>query len=185
VLAIGKYLDRPSSEENAESGFAYLGQQGGKLATFVAGMHWLSNCSKPWLLVIDNADDLDMDISKFFPTRGKGHILITTINLETVLLPTIGEFHFRGMGPEEAITLLLKFAYVSNEPEHPNVQSRELAQSIASELGYLALALAPRPCHNPTKHIHPGEILTLLSRDGSKSSGPKTEVENSYENILI
>ena len=29
-----------------------------------------------------------------------------------------------------------------NEPEHPNAQSRELAQGIASEPGYLALALA-------------------------------------------
>ena len=131
-----------SNEENAESGFAYLGQQAGKGATFAAGIHWLSNCSNPWLLVIDNADDPDMDVSKYFPTRGKGHILITTRNPGTVIYVTAGQLHFRGMDPEEAITLLLKSAHMPNDSEDPNVKSRTLAQGIASELGYLALALA-------------------------------------------
>lgn len=131
-----------SSEENAESGFAYLGQQAGKGATFGAGKHWLSTCPKSWLLVIDNADDPDMDISKYFPAGGKGHILITTRNPGAVIHATVGKFHFRGMEPDEAITLLLKAAHVPNRPENPNVESRKLAQGIASELGYLALALA-------------------------------------------
>lgn len=131
-----------SSEENAESGFAYLGQLAGKGATFAAGMHWLSNCSKPWLLVIDNADDPDMDVSRYFPTGGKGHIVITTRNPGVVIHSTAGELRFRGMDPEEAITLLLRSTHTPNEPEPPNPRRRILAQGIASELGYLALALA-------------------------------------------
>jgi tetratricopeptide (TPR) repeat protein len=105
-------------------------------------MHWLSNCSKPWLLVIDNADDPDMDISKYFPAGGKGHILITTRYPKTADQATIGMFHFKGMDPEEAIALLLKSAHVPDQVEHPDMQSRKLAQGIASELGYLALAIA-------------------------------------------
>ena len=130
-----------SSDENAESGFAYLGQQAGKGANFTAGIHWLSSCSKPWLLVIDNADDPDMDVLKYFPTGGRGHILITTRNQGAIIHATIGDFHFRGMDPEEAITLLLKSAHVSQKLEDANVQSRRFAQGIASELGYLALAI--------------------------------------------
>lgn len=83
-----------------------------------------------------------MDISKYFPAGGKGHLLITTRNPGAVIHATIGEFHFRGMDPDEAITLLLKSAHQPNKPEDSDVQSRKLAQGIASELGYLALALA-------------------------------------------
>jgi GTPase SAR1 family protein len=152
-----------SSEEKAESDFAYLGQQAGKGATFAAGIHWLSTCSKPWLLVIDNADDPEMDISKYFPAGGKGHILITTRNPEAVIHATIGEFHFRGLDPDEAITLLLKSAHQPNKPEDPDVQSRKLAQGIALELGYLALALAHAGA-TIRRNIHSREIPTLLSR---------------------
>jgi hypothetical protein len=83
-----------------------------------------------------------MDISKYFPAGGKGYILITTRNLEAVIHATIGEFHFRGMDPDEAITLLLRSTRQPSEPEDPNVQNRRIAQGIASELGYLVLALA-------------------------------------------
>ncbi len=83
-----------------------------------------------------------MDISKYFPAGGKGHILITTRNPGAVIHATIGKFHFSGMDPDEAITLLLKSAQQPNKPVDSNVQSREIAQGIASELGYLALALA-------------------------------------------
>jgi len=130
-----------SNEENAEAGFAYLGQQAGKGATFAAGMHWLSNCTEPWFLVIDNADDPDMDVSKYFPIGGNGHILITTRNPETIEHAKAGHFHFRGMDPEEAITLLLKSAHVLENQGDEKGQSRKLALGIASELGYLALAL--------------------------------------------
>lgn len=129
-----------SNEENAEAGFSDLGQQAGKGATFAAGIHWLSSCSKPWFLVLDNADDPDMDVSKYFPSGDCGHILITTRNPEVIEHATIGQFRFRGMDPEEAITLLLKSAH-ANESDGSGLQSRILARGIASGLGYLALAL--------------------------------------------
>lgn len=130
-----------SSDGNAESGFAYLGEQAGKGAAFAAGIHWLSNCSRPWLLVLDNADDPDLDVSKYIPAGWRGHILITSRYPENVNYATIGNFYFRGLDPEEGIALLLKSAHVPTTPEDPNTQSRKLAQGIASELGYLALAL--------------------------------------------
>ena len=130
-----------SSEENAESDFASLGQQAGKGATFAAGIHWLSTHSKPWLLIVDNADDPEIDISRYFPAGDKGHILITTRNPEAVIYSTIGEFHFRGIDPNKAITLLLRSTRQPSAPEDSDTQNRRIAQDIASELGYLALAL--------------------------------------------
>ena len=131
-----------SSEENIESGYASLGQEMNKGASFAAGIHWLSRCSLPWLLVLDNADDPDLDFSKYIPSGNKGHILITTRNPSLQKMATAGYLRFRGMDPEEAVSLLLRTASADIEPLSANPQNRSLAQGIASELGYLALALA-------------------------------------------
>jgi tetratricopeptide (TPR) repeat protein len=127
-----------SSNQNAEAGFAYLGGLVKKNETFEAGKHWLSNRLKPWLLVIDNADDPEMDVSQYFPSGGRGHILITTRNPNNVVHSTIGDINFREMEQEDAITLLLKAA---NQPDHTDLQQREIARPIANALGHLALAL--------------------------------------------
>ena len=131
-----------SSDENAEAGFAYLGQEMKKGATFAAGYHWLSRCSTPWLLVLDNADDPDMDLTKYMPTGGRGHILITTRNPNAIMYATAGHLRFRGMDPEEAVNLLLRTASVNANPLSANPENRRYAIGIASELGYLALALS-------------------------------------------
>lgn len=131
-----------SSEENAENSYSSIGQQVGKGATFSGGMHWLSQRTKPWLLVIDNADDPDVDVSKYFPIGGSGHILITTRNPGAEIYATVGHLRFSGLDPEDAVNLLLKTAFPRDESPSPKSGSRRTAQKIASELGYLALAIA-------------------------------------------
>ena len=131
-----------SNDENAQSGFASLGQQAGRGANFAAGMHWLSKASKPWLLILDNADDPDLDVTRYFPSGGNGHILITTRNPSVTTQATVGHARFTGMDPEEGVALLLRSAYPQIELAEPSPQRRSLARSVASELGYLALALA-------------------------------------------
>ena len=130
-----------SSDENAEAGFASLGQEMGKGASFAAGIHWLSRYSHPWLLILDNADDPEMDISKYLPDGVRGHVLITTRNPSAIMYATAGYVRFRGMDPEEAVNLLLRTASADIDPLSANPKNRTLAQAIASELGYLALAL--------------------------------------------
>ena len=131
-----------STEENAENSFASLGQRMGKGATFTGGMYWLSQCTKPWLLVIDNADDPEMDVSKYFPVGGSGHILITTRNPGAEIYATAGHLRFSGLEPEDAVSLLLKTAFPKDESPSPMSESRRTARKITSELGYLALAIA-------------------------------------------
>ena len=131
-----------SSEEKAETDFASLGLQMGKGATFTAGMYWLSQCMKPWLLVIDNADDPEMDVSKYFPVGGSGHILITTRNPGAEIYATAGHLRFSGLEPEDGVNLLLKTAFPKDEWPSPKSEGGLIARKIASELGYLALALA-------------------------------------------
>ena len=131
-----------SSDENAENNYASLGKLMGKGPTFSGGMYWLSQCTKPWLLVIDNADDPDMDVSKYFPIGGSGHILITTRNPGAEIYATVGHLRFSGLDPAEAVDLLLKTAFPSDKSPSPKSDSRQTAKRITSELGYLALAIA-------------------------------------------
>jgi len=110
-----------------------------------SAIHWLSQCKEPWLLIIDNADDPDADVSSYFPSEGNGHVLITTRNPNAVEYATAGNhLRFRGMEPHDAINLLLKAAYPDpKRASQPTTPGRwQLAKGIAIELGYLPLAIA-------------------------------------------
>lgn len=131
-----------SSIEALEAGLASLAIMYGKGSTPPSAIHWLSTCLKPWLLVFDNADDPEMDVSLYFPPGGNGHIMITTRNPGANVYATVGCIKLSGMDPEEAVTLLLRSAYPEPEMQSQDPNKRGLAQAIAQHLGYLAIALA-------------------------------------------
>ena len=131
-----------STSENAELGFSKLGEMVGKGSSFAAGKYWLSQCSKPWLLILDNADDPKMEIANFFPIAGGGHILITSRNPRVKVHATVGDVRFRGLDPEEGIHLLLSSAYDNLKKNDYDKQKVDLARRLGAELGYLALALS-------------------------------------------
>jgi tetratricopeptide (TPR) repeat protein len=114
----------------------------GKGSSFAAGKYWLSQCSKPWLLILDNADDPKMEIANFFPIAGGGHILITSRNPRVKVHATVGDVRFRGLDPEEGIHLLLSSAYDNLKKNDYDKQKVDLARRLGAELGYLALALS-------------------------------------------
>jgi tetratricopeptide (TPR) repeat protein len=93
---------------------------------------------------LDNVDDPDIDISAYYPSEGNGHILITTRNPNAIEHATVGHLRFRGMEPTEAISLLLKAAYPTQQLRFPPASPMkwQLAEGIAIELGYLPLAIA-------------------------------------------
>jgi len=105
-----------------------------------AALHWLSNLSFPWLLIIDNADDPDLKLANYFPRGNRGHVLVTTRDPGKKAYGTAGEkyFEFQGLSTSDASSLLLKAAGQS-EPWDTVVSS--IALSIAKALGYLALAI--------------------------------------------
>jgi len=98
---------------------------------------WLSG-KKHWLLILDNADNPNLDISSFFPSRGRGTILITSRNPDLQKYNTAGSYKVDKLDLKEAIDLLLK-ATVIEDPQDDNV--RQVAERIVNELGCLALAI--------------------------------------------
>lgn len=134
-----------SSEESIDGAFSSLALEVGKGGTALSGVHWLSRCTSPWLLIVDNADDPKIDLPKYLPSTGSGHILITTRNPGVRDLASGGEegcVKLSGMDPEEGVALLLQTAYPEIAVQTHDPKDLSLAQVLAKQLGYLAIALA-------------------------------------------
>lgn len=105
---------------------------------YKAALNWLSN-QQQWLLIIDNADDPDIELIDYFPTGARGIVLITTRNPGYQQLGNIepGYFKFHGMREDEASTLLLRTAGLTAFEA-----ANSAAKQIVEALGYLALAIS-------------------------------------------
>ncbi len=101
-------------------------------------MRYLSEVAENWLLIIDNADDPSIALSKYFPTGGKGSILITSRNPELAVYATVGSTSIDTLSPEEAIDILLRAA---GAVVGSDIATRESARLIVNALDGLPLAL--------------------------------------------
>ena len=141
-----------SSSEHAKQSFSTIARIGKVEPNERAAKHWLSslNEGQPWLLIIDNADDLDIPVESLFPDRNNSIILITTRNptLKVHGNTSPRYYHFVEHDKTASAELLLKAA---DEPIPWSHVSLEAANNICKTLGYLPLAL-----------VHAGR--TILSR---------------------
>ncbi|KXG49652.1 Tetratricopeptide-like helical [Penicillium griseofulvum] len=129
-----------SSYENAKHSFAGIAKVGGIEPNEKAAKNWLSSLQQPWLLLIDNADDPEVDVIRYFPGGERGVVLITTRNPANKGYGTDGSrfFHFDKLETEEASDLLLSAAAF---PRPWGAQTRSYANRAAQILGCLPLAL--------------------------------------------
>jgi hypothetical protein len=87
---------------------------------------WLVSKKDRWLLVLNNADDPELDLHEFFPECAHGDILITTRNQQVINHATGPESYscVGGMQPEDALELLLKTSGVDIKEESVNVAKK-------------------------------------------------------------
>ena len=92
-----------------------------------ASLRWLaSQTDRNWLLVFDNADNVDLNLKQYFPSCSSGNILITTRNRELRHYTTkYADTDVKGMDLEDAISLLLVQAR-----EESNIENDTLAKAI-------------------------------------------------------
>lgn len=127
-----------SSNQNAKHSFKSIARIGGVEPNERAAMSWLSSLNRPWLLLIDNADDPSMHVEDYLPPGEQGFILITTRNPRNQYLATIGSREFDRLQDDEASDLLLK---ASNIAKPWSYTVRQQAARITEALGFLPLAL--------------------------------------------
>lgn len=100
---------------------------------------WLSRKeNQDWLLIFDNADDLDsVRISKYFPTASWGHILMTTRDQAAIGGVAKQGLVLERLGAKEAVEVLIAKAGIV-DPIEANFQE---AAAIVKLLGCLPLAI--------------------------------------------
>ncbi|KAF8594387.1 hypothetical protein BDV93DRAFT_515829 [Ceratobasidium sp. AG-I] len=131
------YIDA-TTRETISAGLAVLAKVYGTGETPEDGLAWLVSQEERWLLVLNNADDPDLNLHEFFPSCDHGDILITTRNQQVVNHATEPESYCRvgGMPPDDALELLLKSSG-SDRIE----QTVSAAKKLVDELCYFALAI--------------------------------------------
>jgi len=106
-----------------------------------ATKHWLATHER-WLLILDNADDLEM-ASEFLPTTGKGHLLLNTRAGATGSFAQ--NFPVERMSEGEGIFFLLRRAKILTTADasltRVNQTDQRLARAIVQELDGFPLAL--------------------------------------------
>jgi len=95
--------------------------------TVEASLRWLaSQTDRNWLLVFDNADNVDLKLKQYFPSCSSGNILITTRNRELRhYTAKDADADVKGMDLEDAKSLLLVQARAES-----NVENDALAETI-------------------------------------------------------
>ncbi|OOQ84544.1 tetratricopeptide repeat domain-containing protein [Penicillium brasilianum] len=129
-----------SSEETVKHSYARIAKVGGVEPNENAAKNWLSTLQQPWLLLVDNADDPEVDVIRYLPKGEGGVVLITSRYFGNRRHGTEGSrfFHFTKLGIEEASDLILA---VADMPRPWEAAIRKYADQIAEYLGYLPLAL--------------------------------------------
>jgi len=136
----GVFFVDGSSQKNASSTYAEIATIGGVEPNEKAAKHWLVTRALPWLLIIDNVDDDQINLDELLPQGTKGCILITTRNPGHKTYGNVGERYLEllPMDPDEAETLIIKAA---EEPRPWPKLVVESASAICYALGFLPLAL--------------------------------------------
>lgn len=102
-----------------------------------AAMTWLSSLTRPWLLLVDQADDLDVSVEDYVPQGDHGFIVQTT-RIPVKSMYSSSAYRLGNMEVAEAVDLLLSIVYGSYAWTPSASKS---ASIIANHLNYVPLAL--------------------------------------------
>ena len=98
----------------------------------------IANLKHSWLLVLDNADDLEVDYQHYFPDSAYGVVLLTSRNYECQQYATTQPISLEGLCENEARELLLRATVL---PQDQHEQQEQDANKVAALLQYHPLAL--------------------------------------------
>jgi hypothetical protein len=124
------------------------------------------NITTDWLVILDNADDPGVNISRFLPVCQHGSILITTRNPMAGDLAPGSHLKLDVMTREEAVEALLATVFpsrpsmsvkgttmqTSSMPPLPTTRDREQAGLIVEQLGHLPIAVVQAGCYIKQQH---------------------------------
>ena len=125
------YVDA-TSEETIQTDLETIAPGKAK-RTVDASLRWLaSQTDRNWLLVFDNADNVDLKLKDYFPSCSSGNIIITTRNRELRhYTAKDADADVKGMDLEDAKKLLLVQARAES-----NIENDILAETIVQVVAF-------------------------------------------------
>jgi len=177
-----------SSQRSAKKDFKKIARIANVDESVESVKKWLSHLAKPWLLIIDSADDRDHDVTQYLPSSNYGHILVTSRDPSCAMLERTAAHEVEVMDPEEGKELLLKAS-------NTTVASRrndEAAERIVREVGAHPLALVHAAATMKENYStldsyldrylsHQKERLEKHPMDGVRSHNHKDAVYTTWE----
>ncbi|KIM32192.1 hypothetical protein M408DRAFT_215228 [Serendipita vermifera MAFF 305830] len=140
----------------------------------------MGNLTRNWFIIMDNADNTEMDIRDYIPRCDHGKILVTSRNIAFGNLFPKGHIILDVMSNDEAVEALLSAALgprESADADQPIMiteksiprtnEDYSCATRIVEELGYLPLAVIQAACYiKKQKCLH--QYLNLLTNSRSQ-----------------
>ncbi|RYP05013.1 hypothetical protein DL764_004088 [Monosporascus ibericus] len=127
------------ADELREKVFHYRKDVGSKEAEIDGTRRLLSNidAKRYWLLILDNADNPEVNYQEYCPSGIRGAVLITSRNPECRLYETVGYEELGSLEKGDCIRLLLQPTGLSSEPQAIN----SAAEKVIDILGSHTLAI--------------------------------------------
>ncbi|KAF2625473.1 hypothetical protein BU25DRAFT_473452 [Macroventuria anomochaeta] len=137
----GVFWVNVGSGSTAKNDFLAVAKALGSAAESVdEGLEALANTKKRWLLVLDNADEVDVDYARYIPSGVQGAVIVTSRNPQCSRYSTGLAEALEGLDAEHSTLLLLKAARVPEEAWR-SCETQAQAQDIVRLLGSHTLAL--------------------------------------------
>ncbi|KAF2177994.1 TPR-like protein [Zopfia rhizophila CBS 207.26] len=140
--------------------------------------NWLTEASDPWILIFDNADNLEV-LRHAWPTNGEGSVLLTTRDANAVHSPASKGFHVQPFDVADGSEVLLNLVGF----DYTSTSNREKAVEITKALGGLPLALTQIGGFIAQRKLPLRDFLPLYERNASKIDARKTSISD-YEHTL-
>ncbi|KAF7307949.1 NB-ARC-domain-containing protein [Mycena kentingensis (nom. inval.)] len=126
-----------SSHQTVQSSFKKIMLQEG--LDNIPGLNWLEQQRTNWLLILDNADNPDLNLQEYFPQCNHGNIIITSRNpaLQAHTITHGASSEIRDLAESDATELLLSTSGIQSASD----KQREAALAISNELYHHPLAI--------------------------------------------
>ena len=142
---------------------------------------WLANASQSWLLIVDNADNPDIDYALYFPSGNRGNILLTTRNPQCRGYETAGFEDLEHLDLGEATSLLLLSAEKASSYEEDQKAAETIVKTLASHT--LAIIQAGALIKHHRRSLKEFPVL-FRTQEERILKYPLTQEQSTYGNVF-
>lgn len=148
------------------------------VACYVLGAVLIRSAGRRWLLVFDNADDLEV-LRHAWPANARGSVLLTSRNFNSAHSPATAGLHLQPFNDKMGSDVLLRLVGLNTEASSNQVD----AEAISNALGGLPLALDQIAGFITQRQIKLRDFLPLYERNAAKIDSRKTGMSE-YDHTL-